>query len=89
MHLHLLTRTRRAWGQVPTRVDLLVQVLFFAEAEKRNPQLLLDRLTQPPYQLVFDTSNCSSSNIRQLHVRSVRASRQTNYNAKQHFPALL
>ena len=46
------------------------EVVFLTPEEKKRPYLLLKRLRKYPYQLVFDTSPSSYSNIRQLLINA-------------------
>ena len=65
------------------------EVVFMTPEEKEDPSLFLERMRKPPYQLVFDTSSCSSSNIRQLQVSVSKLSLETNYNTPRHLERML
>ena len=51
--------------------------------------LLLARLRLPPYQLAFDTSGDSSSDIRQLYLKVVPDALRTAYNTPDELELLL
>ena len=64
-------------------------MVFIRPAEKLQPSLLLDRLRLPPYQLAFDTSAHSSSDIRQLFLKVVPDALRTSYNAPKELARLI
>ena len=65
------------------------QVLFITPEEKLQPVLLLARLRLPPYQLAFDTSCNSSSDLRQLYLKVVPDALRTAYNTPDELELLL
>ena len=65
------------------------QVLFITPEEKLQPVLLLARLRLPPYQLAFDTSCNSSSDLRQLYLKVVPDALRTAYNTPNELELLL
>jgi|TARA_B110001469_G_C9559351_1_gene277436 hypothetical protein len=64
-------------------------VVFIRPEEKLRPSLLLKRLRLPPYQLSFDTSEASSSDIRQLFLKVTPAALRTPYNVPAELKRLL
>ena len=58
-----------------------MQVLVITHEERQEPDLLLLRLKQSPWQLLFDTSAFSSSNVRQVLLRVHPDAEQTSYNS--------
>jgi hypothetical protein len=65
------------------------QVVFIKAKEKLEPSLLLDRLRLPPYQLAFDTSRTSSSDIRQLFLKVVPDALRTAFNTPAELERLI
>ena len=60
-------------------------MLVLTPEERQEPDRLLQRLKQSPWQLLFDTSAFSKSNVRQVMVRVHADAENTPYNS----PALL
>ena len=58
------------------------EVVFMTPEEKRDPHIFLERLRQPPFQLVLDTSSRSHQNIRLLKIKATAAALDSNYNTK-------
>jgi len=66
------------------------EVVFMRPEEKANPQLFLDRLREPPYQLVFDTSTLSHQTIRQFYIKTNHPGAQmSNYNTMRDLQRVL
>jgi hypothetical protein len=74
-----------------TNVGFLApEVVFMRPEEKANPQLFLDRLREPPYQLVFDTSPLSKNTIRQFYIKTNHpGAKMSNYNTKSDLQRVL